>query len=108
MEKKKEPRIFVAMVEKELSIEKVEQTVCSYFGVRRESLYEKQGKHIEARARHFLWYILHAHCGMSNAQIARKYIRSERATLRFRSDVKFLIENVSGERKIYEEIIKRL
>lgn len=96
------------MVNENFDITHIEQAVCDYFNVSRESLYQRQGTHREATARHFLWYILHTDFGMSNPKIAKQYIRSERAVTRFRSEVKFRVANVGGDRRAYEEIKKSL
>lgn len=92
------------MINENFDIERIEQVICDFFKVSSESLYQRQGTHREATARHFLWYILHTDFGMSNSKIAKRYIRSERATLRYRSEVKFRVANVGGDRRAYEKI----
>lgn len=96
------------MVNVNFDIGKVEQAVCDYFEVSRESLYKRQGTHSEGRARHFLWYILHTDFGVSNPKIAKRYERSERAVLRFRSEIKFRVNTFNDDRDIYDGIKERL
>lgn len=92
------------MIHENFDIKQIEKVVCDFFDLSEESLLKRQGKHREAAAQHYLWYILHADFGVSNAVIAKRYLRSERAVTKYRSEVKFRIANVSGDRKVYEKI----
>lgn len=105
---KKNPVPLRCMVNVNFDIERVEQVICDYFGVSRESLYKRQGTHREGKASHFLWYILHTDFGMSNPKIAKRYERSERGVLRFRSEIRFRVNNVNSDRDTYKEIKDKL
>lgn len=82
--------------------ESIEKEVGNYFDVDVETFYNKQGKHHEAKARHFLWFILHDCCGMSYPKIGRKYFRSRRAVIRYVSEMRFRVANLKGDIEAYK------
>lgn len=84
------------------NIESIEKEVGNYFDVGVETFYQKQGKHHEAKARHFLWFILHDCCGMSYPKIGKKYSCSRRAVIRYVSEMRFRVENLKQDILAYE------
>ena len=91
-----------------LSIERIEDIVSDVFGVKKEGFYTLRGQRTLSTARHMLWYILHEHMGMSNKQIADRYVRSKRKVIKYISEMKFRVVNQRNDREFYKKIMEEL
>lgn len=87
-----------------VDIIEIEEKVSDFFGVSREDLHSQSLKHRHANARHYLWYILHCHYGMSNLQIARRYNRARVTIIQYITQIKFRVKKQREDRAIYEAL----
>lgn len=90
-----------------IDIDKIEKKICDFFKVCREDLYSRSLKESHATARHYLWFILHCHYGMSNLTIAKKYGRARVTVIQYISQIKFRIEHQKEDKLIYNELQKK-
>lgn len=91
-----------------LSIERLEDIVGDVFGVDKKGFYTLRGQRTLSTARHMLWYILHEHMGMSNKEIADRYVRSKRKVIKYISEMKFRVVNQRNDREFYKKIMEEL
>lgn len=94
-------------MDKSIDIVKIENEVCDFFGVSRKDLYSKDLKQSKANARHYLWFLLHCHHGLSNLALARRYGRARITIIQYISQIKFRIEHQKEDIVIYEQMKKR-
>lgn len=84
---------------------KIESSICQLFGVDIESIYSRDMRRVVSNARHYLWFILHLHFGMSYLDIARQYKRSRRKVIQYCMEILFRVNNHKADKETYEKII---
>lgn len=90
-----------------VDITKIEKKICDFFGVSHEDLYSRDLKQDKANARHYLWFLLHCHYGISNLALARRYGRARITIIQYISQIKFRVEHQKEDIVTYEQIKKR-
>lgn len=89
------------MMEKAIQIEK---ELCEFFGVDKESIYARNAKRKVSNARHYLWFILHTHFGLSFLDIAKMYNRSRRKVIQYCMEIRFRVNNQREDKDVYDKI----
>lgn len=84
--------------------EEAEQIICKVFETERECIYDRHIRWDYFNPRHYLWFILHYHYGLSNLEIARQYGRSRRKVIQYISEIKFRISNQRADKEMFENI----
>lgn len=84
-------------------IDKVEKDVCSFFGVKSQSIVSKDGTSQPTMARGYIFYILHVDRKISINKIANFYFREKRVVFWNVSKIKFLIKQ-----RIYKDIYEKI
>lgn len=96
------------MSNENINITEVEDKVCDFFEISREDLYSRSLKQRHTNPRHYLWFILHCHYGMSNTAIARRYGKARVTVIQYITEIKFRILNQRDDKSLYEDIKKIL
>lgn len=89
------------MIEKDFNIEEIERKVCDFFGVEHSEMFKRSIGRKESNARHYLWFVLHCHYGVSNGVLAKRYKKSRRMIIYYISEVKFRLANQSEDKEVY-------
>lgn len=84
-------------------IDKVEKDVCSFFGVKPQSIVSKDGTSQPTMARGYIFYILHNDYHISISKIANTYFRTPRAVFWHIGKIKYLLKQ-----KMYKEIYSNI
>ena len=84
-------------------IDKVEKGVCSFFGVKSQSIVSKDGTSQTTMARGYIFYILHNDYHISISKIANTYFRTPRAVFWHIGKIKYLLKQ-----KMYKEIYSNI
>lgn len=82
----------------------IEKKICDFFEIGHEDLFSSSLKQRHANARHYLWFILHCHYGLSNQTIARRYKRARITVIQYITELKFRVEHQKEDILTYEKI----
>lgn len=85
-------------------VKSIEDKTCLVMGVTNKDIRDKNNKKNDSLARGYVWYILHYDYNLSVSQIAKEYNRSKRAVFYLISKTKYIVDNQSTYKKLYEKI----
>ena len=77
------------------------ERIANFFGYTTEDVMRKDKSHKVSNARNFIFYILHAKCGMSSKAIAKKFNRGARHIKHQNSTTKYRVENFKDYKDTY-------
>lgn len=87
-----------------MDIDEIIEKVANHFGYTTEDVMRKDKSHKVSHARNFIFYVLHAKCGLSIGTISKRLNRSQSHIKHQNATIKYRVENFKEYKDTYSEI----